>query len=154
MIVLKNKKAAFPSFAPKMNHGFPFHPFMMNDFQHFFGQDEQTTIPNVNVIEDEKGYTLQLAVPGVAKENIKIDLDKEVLSVSAEALTNAKDNKENAVKFLRKEFNYYGFKRSFTLPENTDVTGIKAQYENGILYVVLPKKEKSNDPTIKTITIS
>lgn len=157
MIVLKNKKSAYPSFAPKMNHGFPFHPLMMNDLQHFFGQDEQTTVPKVNVTEDDKGYTLQLAVPGINKEDIRIDLEKETLTISAEAKKETSKEtpaEENKLKFLRKEFSYQRFKRSFTIPENTEVSEIKAQYENGILYVVLPKKEKGNDPAIKTIAIS
>jgi len=158
MIVLKNKKAAYPHFSSKMNHGFPFHPFMMNDLQQFFGQDEQTTVPKVNITEDDKGFTLQLAVPGVTKENIKIDLEKEILTISASANVNTsatpEDNKETATKFLRKEFSYQSFKRSFTIPENTDETAINAKYENGILHVVLPKKENSNNNTIKTIAIS
>jgi HSP20 family protein len=99
-----------------------------------------STTPAVNVKEDDKGYVIEVAAPGLEKKDFKISFDKNVLSISS-----AKENVANAEAdgYLRREFNYTSFSRSFTLPENIDGNKIKAQHKNGLLTVSIPKEELS-----------
>ncbi len=150
MIVLKNKH-----FAPEwknraFDHAHPFNQFFANDLQKMFGSDTQSQMPQVNITEDEKAVTLELAAPGLTKEDLKVDLNKQVLTISAEKKEDTETKKPN---YLKREFSYHSFKRSFNVSEDIEVSAIKASYENGILYVILPKKEKGNEPSTKTITI-
>ena len=96
----------------------------------------------VNIIENENEFELQILAPGFTKKSFAIELEKNTLLVTGttEKLEN-KDEKES-FKFTRKEFMVRDFKRSFTLPETIDVDAIKANYENGILAVTLPKMEE------------
>ncbi len=95
--------------------------------------------PAANIIDNEKDFTIDLAVPGMNKEDFNIKLEDDVLSISVV-------KKEEEVKeernFTRREFRYDEFSRSFTLPEIVDQENIKADYNNGVLSVVLPKSEE------------
>jgi len=93
----------------------------------------------VNISENNNSYNLEFNVPGRNKEDFKINVDKGLLTVSYEKKeeTEAKD-----IKSIRKEFSYQSFKRSFTLDEKINADSIEAKYENGILNVILPKKEE------------
>jgi HSP20 family protein len=95
--------------------------------------------PSVNIIENEGMFKLEVAAPGLAKEDFKINVEDKTLTISAEKKVET-ETKEGE-KILRREFGYSSFKRTFTLPENVQVTDIKAVYENGILNVHLPKAE-------------
>ena len=150
MLVVKNKR--FPQTWNNRGWNTPgvFDQFFNREFHPLFGNELQSTLPHVNILEDETGFHIELAAPGLAKEDLKIDLDKQVLTVSAEKKATAEDKKPN---YLKREFSYQTFKRSFNVPENVDTTGVKASFENGVLKVVLPKKEKDNTVTSKTITI-
>lgn len=150
MIVVKNKH-----FAPEwknraFGHTHPLNQLFANDLQKMFGSDTQSQVPQVNIIEDEKSITIEVAAPGLAKEDLKVDLNKQVLTISAEKKEDAETKKPN---YLKREFSYHSFKRSFNVSENIEISAIKASYENGILNVILPKKEKGNEPLTKTITI-
>jgi len=103
----------------------------------FVGTDFVLNMPSVNIEENDDGYTIQLAAPGLTKDEFKIDIEKDRLFVSAE-----KEQAEEVTegKYTRKEFNYSSFKRSFFLPKSIDREAIEANYENGVLSVVLPKK--------------
>lgn len=95
------------------------------------------SIPAANVHETATGYTLEINAPGRSKEDFKINLEKELLTVSYEKKEeNSSENKNT----IRREFHYNSFKRSFSLDEKIDVNNIQAKYENGILSVELPKK--------------
>ena len=108
------------------------------------------SLPSVNVKETETAYELEVAAPGLSKEDFKIDVDGETLTISAERETN-KEEKEDF--YTRKEFSYSSFKRSFNLPERTVETDkITAKYVDGVLQLVVPKSEKAN--TQKRITVS
>jgi len=96
-------------------------------------------VPKVDVIENEKDYEIHVAVPGVNKEDFKIDLNDNYLTISGERKLNKEKNEKN---FHSIETQYGTFTRSFSLPENVDVNNIKAKYENGILEVTIPKDEK------------
>lgn len=92
----------------------------------------------VNVKETEKGFQLDVIAPGFDKTDFKVNIEQNVLTVSAEK---ANEVKEESEKQIRKEYNFQSFKRSFTLDENIDATNIEATYINGILRLNLPKKE-------------
>ncbi len=95
--------------------------------------------PAVNVSEDDNGYNIEVAAPGVAKNAFNLEIENDVLTVSTEQKEKKDEPKPN---FLRREFNYRAFKRSFQLPEAVDQEQINASHEAGILTLTLPKFEK------------
>lgn len=113
--------------------------------------DEQLHNPPVNVMENENGYTLHLVAPGFKKEDFKVQIDKNLLHISYEH--KQEENKDDNSKWLRTEYKFRSFKRTFTLNEKVDAAGINASYNDGILAVVLPKKEET-EKAIKDITVS
>ena len=98
------------------------------------------TVPAANVVETEKSFNLDIAVPGLTKEDFKIEIENKALVISAEKKIE-NETKDETTKFVRREFGYSNFKRSFTLPENVDVSSIAAQYNNGVLSIEIPKAE-------------
>ena len=102
------------------------------------------TAPSVNVAENAAEFRLEVAAPGLAKEDFKINVEDVTLTISADK--KAAEAKEGE-KYIRREFGYSTFKRTFTLPETVDVTSIKAAYENGILVLSLPKVEVKKTST-------
>ncbi len=116
----------------------------------FHEADFKASTPLVNIKESNSGYHLEVAAPGMSKENFDIAVDKNLLTISAEKQTEQKKEEE---KFTRKEFSYTNFKRSFTLPENIDASNIKAVYEHGILKVDLLKKEEVKN-TVQKISVN
>lgn len=92
----------------------------------------------VNIKETEKNYNLEVVAPGFEKSDFKVNLDQNILTISAEK--KSEENSENE-KQVRKEYNYRSFKRSFTLDEHIDRNNIEANYVNGVLTLNLPKKE-------------
>lgn len=111
---------------------------------------EVAGVPAANVFETPAAYQLELNVPGRNKEDFKINLDKDLLTISFEK---AEEKTTEGVHTVRKEFSVKSFKRSFSLDEKIDVDNIQAKYENGILKIELPKKaEAKQEP--KQISIS
>ena len=103
----------------------------------------------VNITQSETGYELEIIAPGFTKDDFKIQLEKNLLTVSAEK----KEEEENQTgKQIRKEFKFQSFKRSFTVDEKIDTEKVEAKYENGILLITLANKEEVKTPT-KQITI-
>lgn len=113
--------------------------------------NDNASIPAVNIKENEKDYELELAVPGRKKEDFKIEVNENLLTVSSETSTSENEEKEN---YTRREFTFSSFKRAFTLPETIDEDGIKATYENGILKFNLPKKEEALPKPKRLIELS
>lgn len=109
------------------------------------------TLPKVNIRETADAFFVDMAVPGMRKEDFTIDLDNQVLSISTEV---NQENHTDSHNYTRKEFGYASFKRTFTLPEIIEENKIKASYTNGILSVHLPKKEEAKQKPPRTITIS
>lgn len=106
-------------------------------------KDSGMNFPAVNIIETHDDYQLELNVAGRKKEDFKITVDKNILTVSFEKKEdNAEENKEQNKKFVKKEFVIQSFKRSFTIDEKINADAIDAKYENGILLLSLPKKEE------------
>lgn len=97
--------------------------------------DQYHSVPAVNIIEGEKEFKIELAIPGMAKEDIHIQVNDGVLTIKADKQI----EKSETEKTLRKEFGYVKFSRSFTLPELINVEAIEAKFENGILGLHLPK---------------
>ncbi len=120
-------------------------PAYWDDFfnDKFFNQLKSTgsgeSRPAVNISEDDKGYTIELAVPGVAKDKFNLEIENDVLTLSSEQEKNKDEQKPN---YLRREFSYQSFKRSFELPETIDQEQINATIDAGILTLSLPKKEE------------
>ncbi|MBK9257430.1 MAG: Hsp20/alpha crystallin family protein [Saprospiraceae bacterium] len=107
-------------------------------------------IPPVNIVENGKDYKVSLGVPGMKKEDFKIEHEGNILTISSEK---SEDKEERDEKFTRKEFNYSAFSRSFTLPENVLIDKIEAKYQDGVLELSLPKKEPVKKTEHKKIEI-
>ena len=108
------------------------------------GGSSYSFVPKVDILENEKGYEINVAVPGLSKEDFKIDLNDNFLTISGERKF-SKERKENNLHVV--ETQYGNFSRSFSLPENVDASKINAAYNNGILEITVPKDEKK---TLKT----
>ncbi|MDX1365777.1 Hsp20/alpha crystallin family protein [Arenibacter latericius] len=109
------------------------------------------SLPKVNIKETADAYFVEMAIPGLKKSDFKIDLDNQVLSISTEM---EEENEHKDGNYTRREFGYSSFKRSFSLPESVDEDKIKANYNEGILNVRLPKKEEAKQKPARTIKIS
>ncbi|HZW62233.1 MAG TPA: Hsp20/alpha crystallin family protein [Flavobacteriaceae bacterium] len=109
------------------------------------------TLPSVNIKENTDSYLVQMAIPGLKKSDFDINLDNEVLTISVE--TQSENLKEDEV-YTRKEFEYAAFKRSFTLPETADTEKINAKYTDGLLNIVIPKREEAKRKPRKQIKVS
>ncbi len=115
---------------------------LFNDLPANFGKSIREDVlhfPPANIVEKGDFYKIELAAPGMEKADFNVKLDGKILTISSEKKTEAAAENE---KMIRKEFGYKSFKRSFTLDEKIDATNITAKYENGILTLVLPKKEE------------
>jgi HSP20 family protein len=100
--------------------------------------------PAVNVAESDNGYDIELAAPGLKKEDFKISVEKNVLSVSADKKVESTDETK---KYSKREYNYTAFARTFTLPQAADQTKITAEYADGILNITVGKKEEAKIQT-------
>lgn len=108
-------------------------------------------MPAVNISENEDGFMLEMAAPGLKKSDFKINLDNNVLTISSEKQEEQEDSKQN---YSCKEFNFSSFSRSFTLPKSIDFDKIKADYKDGILRVSLPKREDAKVALNRQIEIA
>ncbi|MFO7863532.1 MAG: Hsp20/alpha crystallin family protein [Salinivirgaceae bacterium] len=111
-----------------------------------------TTLPAVNIKDEEDKFTVQVAVPGMDKKDFNIDLNENMLTISSEK-EDKKEDKDDS--YTRREYSYRSFTRTFTLPENiVDSDKISAKYENGELTITIPKKEEAKPKPARTIKIS
>jgi HSP20 family protein len=106
----------------------------------FFNFKDKNFVPAVNIKEMEGEFEVELAVPGMTREDIKVEVQDGILTIRAEK--NEKTEEKNE-KFTRREFNYSKFSRSFTLPPHVDTEAIKATYTDGVLKLALPKVNKT-----------
>ncbi len=132
------------------------YPIFMDDF---FGRDFYPvnyesngfkSLPAVNITEDDNGYTIEVAAPGLNKKDFKIDLDKNSLTIAS-----VKEDKqeESNERYTRREFRYANFSRCFRLPETVDSEKITATHKDGILYVNIPKMEEAKVKPARQIAI-
>jgi HSP20 family protein len=110
-----------------------------------------TSMPAVNIREDEKKFVLDLAVPGIDRKDLKIEINEDVLTVSSETRNEKEVTSDD---FKRREFSYSSFCRSFYLPENVNKEKIEASYKDGILKVELPKEEEEKAKISREVKIS
>jgi HSP20 family protein len=107
-------------------------------------------VPAVNITERKDKYEVSLAVPGMKKDDFKIDVDGNMLSISSEK---EEKTEEKDKRFTRKEYNYSSFNRCFSLPEEVNQDKIEAKYEEGVLKISLPRKEEAKKATAKKIAV-
>ncbi|MBB5396834.1 Hsp20/alpha crystallin family protein [Mucilaginibacter sp. AK015] len=110
-----------------------------------------TNVPAVNIIENKDHYQLALSAPGLKKDDFKVDLDDDVLTISSEK-EDSKEEKDG--KYTRQEYNYSSFSRSFTLPEGADKEKLSAKYEDGVLKINIPRNGKVKSPSAKKIAVN
>lgn len=138
------------------------YPAWSNFFNDFFNRDwmdwtnrnfsnTNTTLPSANIKESADGYEVDMAAPGFEKKDLKIDLNNGVLTISSEK--KVENETKKGQEFTKREFSYQSFSRSFTLPNTVDSEKITAKYDNGILKVVIPKKEEVKPKPAKMIDI-
>jgi HSP20 family protein len=96
------------------------------------------TVPAVNITEEKDNYKVELAAPGMTKDDFSIDVEGNMLSISA---SQEEEKEEQDKKYTRKEYNYSSFSRSFTIPEEVNKEKIEAKYDQGVLKLWLPKSE-------------
>ena len=118
-----------------------FSNFMEDIEKNIFSQMEEARgdVPAVNIHDNKDNYVMELAAPGLKKDDFKINLDDQLLTISSEKKEEKEEQEEN---YTRKEFVFNSFSRSFTLPKTIVFDKIKADYKDGILVVNLPKKEE------------
>jgi HSP20 family protein len=115
----------------------PFDGFLNNGFMDLFNQESQLTVPSVNIRENNESYMIDMAVPGMKKEDFNIDVDRNVMTISCEKETENKSGEEE--NYSRREYNYSSFSRSFTIPENANAEKVSAKYADGMLQLTIPK---------------
>ncbi|MGN6193888.1 MAG: Hsp20/alpha crystallin family protein [Ginsengibacter sp.] len=116
------------------------------------GISRRITMPSVNITENKDDFNVALAVPGMKKDDFKIDLSGNLLTVSCEK-EEKKKGKDGT--YSHEEYNYSSFSRSFTLPEDVDKENIDAHYQDGVLNIKLSKKEEARkNKTVKQIYVS
>jgi HSP20 family protein len=143
----------------KRNNSFVNSPSIFDDWfdTAWFNNDwlpepnREYSMPAVNVHEDEDAFEVELAAPGMKKDDFKVEVENNQLIISSEKKEEKKDQEGN---YTRKEFNYQSFCRTFSLPENAvDGDKIKASYKDGILNISIPKKEEARPKPKKSIKI-
>lgn len=132
-------------------------PMLRGFFDDFFRpvrqdqpEDNFMTMPAVNIKETDGTFHLEVASPGLKKDDFKIDVEKGILTISAEKDHSEHTKEEN---YTRREFRYASFKRSFQLPEGIMEADIKATYQDGVLIIDLPKMEISKIETARKIAV-
>lgn len=144
-MTLVNVKPAVNGYDTLLDQVFNGFPSMIDRFS-----NDRLRFPATNIHESSDHFELELNVPGRNKEDFKIAIDRNLLTISFE---HQKSATNEAVKTIRREFNFESFKRTFTLSDTIDQNNIQARYENGLLKIVLPKKAESK-PAVKEIAIS
>lgn len=148
--LVKNNKSLFPTapsfFDDAMIRGWFNQPFTHNA--------ERGSVPAVNVRETNEAYELEVAAPGLGKEDFKVELDNNTLVISAEKEDKHEEQNEKG-NYTRREFSYQSFVRTFSLPERmVEGDRISAKYHDGILHITVPKTEEAKVKPAKKIAIS
>ena len=147
MTLVKRNNGLFPSIPSFFDDFFTRDLFDWSNANSGYG----SSLPAVNIREDDNNYQIEVAVPGLKKEDFNIEIENDVLTISSENETNVENDGEN---YKRREFRYASFKRSFTLPEDkVDAEHVKANYQDGVLHVTLPKREEAKPKPVRKIKI-
>jgi HSP20 family protein len=110
-----------------------------------------SSLPKVNIMETNDEFKVEMAAPGMNKNDFHVELDNDMLTIHAEL---SSENKDENTSFTKREFSYQSFKRSFYLPNTVEADKIKARYKDGILSLEIPKKEEAKRKPVKSISIS
>ncbi len=114
--------------------------------------DENSTLPAVNVKENDNEFAIEVAAPGLKREDFKVNYENGRLTISSEKKEEREEKKKEKV--TRREFSYQAFQRSFSIPENiVDAEKISAKYHEGILHITLPKREEIKPKPAREISI-
>lgn len=116
-----------------------------------WSNDINTTLPSVNIKETKEGFEVKVAAPGFDKNDFKLELNHDVLTISSEK--QAENETKEGEQYTRREYCYSSFKRSFVLPDSADAEKINAEYKNGILDITIPKKEEAKPKDKRVIEI-
>ena len=135
MTLVKFNNKANNSLMPGFNDVFD---SIFNDT--FFSDRMVTRVPAVNISESENNYHVELAAPGLKKEDFELNLERNVLNISVEQTASHEDNQKN---YSKREYSYSSFVRSFTLPESADDSQINANYTDGVLRIDIAKREEA-----------
>jgi HSP20 family protein len=150
MAIVKANNRMFPS-VPSFFDNFFSRDLMDWTNSNFAGMD--STLPAVNIKESDDDYLIEVAAPGLSKDDFKINLDNDRLTISSEKKEESKSEEKD--KYTQREFRYQAFQRTFHLPGNTvDSEKIAAKYNDGILCVTIPKREEVKPKPAKQIKIS
>ena len=140
----------------KRSNYFPssfFDDFLTKDLFDWSGRtNEGVSIPKVNIIESNVDFQVIMAAPGMRKEDFQIELDNDILVIQSDKTNDSSTSEDQT--YTRKEFGYNSFKRSLHLPNTVMVEDIKANYKDGLLTLVIPKKEEARKKPVRTIKIS
>ncbi|MEO6832168.1 MAG: Hsp20/alpha crystallin family protein [Chitinophagaceae bacterium] len=148
------------SLIKRNGHSIPTVPALFDDFfsRELFNwginnhSATSTTVPSVNIRETADNYEVELAVPGMEKSDFTITLDGNILTISSLKERNEEENDGN---YVRREFSYQSFQRSFELPKHVvDEQNINARYEHGLLHLTIPKKEEAKQKAPRIIEIA
>ena len=146
MKLAKRNENYFPSFFDRFWNN------ELMDWNHSNFSSTDTSLPAVNVKETHDDFTIEVAAPGMRKNDFKINFKNNVLTISSEKKNS---NEEKNETYTRREFSYQSFQRSFTVPENVVMSDkISAKYNDGILNVILPKREEVKPQPEREIKIS
>jgi HSP20 family protein len=117
----------------------------------FLDIDKRSATPAVNIVEGKDDYRIEVAAPGLDKADFKIDFENNVLTISAGKEEKQEEKNE---RYMRREFNYSSFSRSFNIPDTLNAEKISALHKDGVLHVIIPKKEEAKEKPARTIKIS
>ena len=152
MSVLVKSRSTLPSLVNDFFDGGRLFPSMLNLESNLFDfNGGSSLVPRTNIVENDKEFTLELAAPGLERKDFNVEVDNGVLTISAEKEEEKKDEQKY---FMRREFSFHSFCRSFTLPENCMADKIDAKYDNGVLHIHLPKKEHTSPKSVKQIKVA
>jgi len=133
-------------------------PVLPNVFDEFISgwpltnfSETNTSLPAINILENDNEFKVEVAVPGMNKEDFHIDFENDVLTISSEKKI---ENDESTDTYTRKEYSYQSFKRSFSIPKDTvDSHKISATYKNGELVIAIPKREEAKPKPARLIEV-
>jgi HSP20 family protein len=127
--------------------------FLMKDLFDWSGwASEGASVPRANIVETNDEFRVEIAAPGMKKDDFHVEFENDILTIHSEFQHEMEENENQ--QYLRKEYNYQSFKRSFYLPKTVEAEKIKANYKDGILSLIIPKKEEAKKKPPRQISIS
>ena len=148
MAIVRTNQGSYPSFSSLIDD---FFNTELGDWKRNNYSSSNTTLPKVNIMEDNDNYMVEMAAPGMSKSDFIIQIDNGALSISSEK---SNSGRSSDLKYTKREFAYQAFARTFNLPDTANSEKISASYKNGILLISIPKKEESKPKPARTISVS